>query len=117
VPTWPNPHPMAKRGMAIPTYGRGGPFGHPLRVGRPLRPMGEGGGPSPPPFGPDRDALAISWPKDGGFGRGEGFSVQNPPCDCRTRMGAVLWGPPKERLAIPKQKKKPPEAGGGIVCG
>jgi hypothetical protein len=49
----------------MPKGAFGHPDGHPLREGGPLRPKGAGGGPSPPPYGPERALLAMRWPKEG----------------------------------------------------
>jgi hypothetical protein len=122
--------PKAKeRVPTLPKRGGGSlrPYGQKCVWPPTLRPMGGGGSLRPLwpkerlaiPYGRDRPPsalrgvlLAMRWPKDGAFGRGRGFRVQNPPCEGRTRMG-WCFGDPKDGLRWPSHSH-PHQRGCGI---
>jgi len=129
--TWPNPHPMAKRGMAIPNLrgaymakGERGPpsLAIPLRGGCLYGLRGGWGVPTWPkrevgePFGPfgqrrgGRGATSALWPKERPAWPKEGCLHGQRPGGERF----PLWPPPPMGAIWPKEREgRPPMAKGG----
>jgi hypothetical protein len=93
LPLWPSPKSGSLLGQRR-GWGAFGPYGHPPTGG--AAPFGLWERVAAPHRLPSA-LIGMLWPSHGqrmeASDGGRGFSVRNPPCDCRTRMGAALWGP------------------------